>query len=44
MKFYCETYHEERDTEYCGFCSAACSQRPSEKNVSGFNIAKNHRV
>ena len=34
MKFYCETYHEERDTEHCRFCSAACSQRPTEETVS----------
>ncbi len=34
MKFYCETYHEERDTDHCGFCSAACSQHPMEKTVS----------
>lgn len=35
MKFYCETYHEERDTERCCFCSAACPQRPMEETVSG---------
>ncbi len=35
MKFFCETYHEERDTEHCGFCSALCSQRPVEETVSG---------
>lgn len=34
MKFYCETYHEERDTDHCGFCSATCSQHPMEKTVS----------
>lgn len=34
MKFFCETYHEERDTDHCGFCSAACSQHPMEKTVS----------
>ena len=33
MKFYCETYHEERDTEHCVFCSAACNQRPLVKNT-----------
>lgn len=35
MRFYCETYHEERDTEHCCFCSAACPQRPMEETVSG---------
>lgn len=35
MKFYCETYHEERDTGHCCFCSAACPQRPTVKTVSG---------
>lgn len=35
MKIFCETYHEERDTEHCGFCSALCSQRPVEGTVSG---------
>ena len=35
MKIYCETYHEERDTEHCGFCSALCGQRQVEGTVSG---------
>ena len=35
MKFFCETYHEERDTEHCGFCSAACSQRPIVETATG---------
>lgn len=35
MKFFCETYHEERDTEHCGFCSAACSQRPVVETATG---------
>lgn len=34
MKFFCETYHEERDTEHCCFCSAACSQRTMEEIIS----------
>lgn len=34
MKFYCETFHEERDTGFCCFCSVACSQRPSQETHS----------
>lgn len=34
MKFYCETYHEERDSGNCCYCSAACSQRPSQETYS----------
>lgn len=34
MKFYCETFHEERDTGFCCYCSAACSQRPSQETYS----------
>ena len=26
MKFFCNTYHQERDESFCGFCSAACDQ------------------
>ena len=26
MKFFCNTYHQERDESLCGFCSAACGQ------------------
>ncbi|MCR4826886.1 MAG: hypothetical protein K5882_08055 [Bacteroidales bacterium] len=36
MKFYCETFHEELDTGFCCYCSAACSQRPSQETYSGF--------
>ena len=34
MEFYCETYHEKRDSEHCCFCSAICGQYPnSETNA-----------
>ena len=35
MKFYCKTYHEERDTECCVFCSDACPRRPVVETTSG---------
>lgn len=35
MKFFCKTYHEERDTENCVFCSAACPQRPYTESTTG---------
>lgn len=28
MKIYCRTYQEERDTDFCCFCSAICDQHP----------------
>ena len=38
MKFYCETFHEERDTGNCCYCSAACSQRPSQETYSDTGV------
>lgn len=35
MKIFCKTYHEERDTEHCGFCSAICSQHPVVETTTG---------
>lgn len=35
MKIFCKTYHEERDTECCGFCSAICPQHHVEKTTTG---------